>query len=404
MIKDYFKLATKNLRQRGLRSWLTMLGIFISVATIFVLVSLSLGLQKAVEEQFEILGADKFFIQPATGFLGPPGSVGSVLLTEDDVEFISKLQGVKDYSFFVAGNAKVEFSGETRYMMVWGIPPEHMDVYNEMSSFKIEDGRNLEKRDKNSIVLGNLHKTGNVLGKQVDVGDKLTINEGDFKVRGILGLIGNPEDDRMILIDIESFRELFDVPERVDYIMVQIDEEEDILEVAERVENKLRKSRGVTEKNQDFIIFTPEELLESFGDILAIITSFLGGVAAISLLVGAIGIANTMYTSVLERTKEIGVMKAIGAKNSDIMWIFLIESGLLGLAGAGIGIGLGYGIGKTIEYIAINQLNITLLQIATPVWLIGGCLGFGFLIGAISGTLPAVQASKTNVVDALRYG
>ena len=404
MIKDYFKLATKNLRQRGLRSWLTMLGIFISVATIFVLVSLSLGLQEAVEEQFEILGADKFFIQPATGFLGPPGSVGSVLLTEDDVEFISKLQGVKDYSFFVAGNAKVEFSGETRYMVVWGIPPEHMDVYNEMSSFKIEDGRNLEKGDKNSIVLGNLHKTGNVLGKQVDVGNKLTINEGDFKVRGILGLIGNPEDDRMILIDIESFRELFDVPERVDYIMVQIDEEEDILEVAERVENKLRKSRGVTEKNQDFIIFTPEELLESFGDILAIITSFLGGVAAISLLVGTIGIANTMYTSVLERTKEIGVMKAIGAKNSDIMWIFLIESGLLGLAGAGIGIGLGYGIGKTIEYIAINQLNITLLQIATPVWLIGGCLGFGFLIGAISGTLPAVQASKTNVVDALRYG
>jgi len=82
---------------------------------------------------------------------------------------------------------------------------------------------------------------------------------------------------------------------------------------------------------------------------------------------------------------------------------FLIESGLLGLVGAGIGIGLGYAIGKTIEYIAINQLNTTLLQIATPVWLIGGCLGFGFLIGTISGTLPAVQASKTNVVDALRY-
>ena len=403
MIKDYFKLAVKNLKQRGLRSWLTMLGIFISVATIFVLVSLSLGLQGAVEEQFEILGTDKFFIQPATGFLGPPGSVESVLLTEGDIEIISKIQGVKDYSFFVAGNAKVEFSGETRYMMVWGIPPEHMDVYNEMSSFEIEDGRNLEKGDKNSIVLGNLYKTGNVLGKQVNVGNKFTINDADFKVKGILGLIGNPEDDRMILMDIESFRELFDVSERVDYIMIQIDEGEDILEVAERVENKLRKSRGVTEKNQDFIILTPEELLESFQNILAIITSFLGGVAAISLLVGAIGIANTMYTSVLERTKEIGIMKAVGARNLDIMWIFLIESGLLGLVGAGIGIGLGYGIGKTIEYIAVNQLNTSLLQIATPVWLIGGCLSFGFLIGAVSGTLPAVQASKTNVVDALHY-
>jgi len=165
----------------------------------------------------------------------------------------------------------------------------------------------------------------------------------------------------------------------------------------------LRKSRGVTEKNQDFSILTPEELLESFGNILAIITSFLGGIAAISLFVGAVGIANTMYTSVLERTREIGIMKAVGAQNSDIMWIFLIESGLLGLVGACIGVGLGYGVGKTIEYIAINQLNTTLLQIAAPAWLIGGCLGFGFLIGAVSGTLPAIQASKTNVVDALRY-
>ncbi len=110
-----------------------------------------------------------------------------------------------------------------------------------------------------------------------------------------------------------------------------------------------------------------------------------------------------MYTSVIERTKEIGVMKAIGAQNKDIMMIFLIESGLLGLIGAVIGIFLGYGISKTIEYIALNSLDTTLLQAATPAYLIIGCLLFGFLIGAISGTLPAWQASKTNVVDALRY-
>ena len=403
MIKDYFTLAVRNLKQRGLRSWLTMLGIFISVATIFVLVSLSLGLQGAVEEQFATLGTDKFFIQPATGFLGPPGSVGGDILTEKDVEFVGKIQGVKDYSFFVAGNAKVEFSGETRYMMIWGVPLEYMGVYHEISSFKIEDGRDLEKGDKSSVILGNLFKNGNVVGKPINAGNKLTINGKDFKVRGIIELIGNPDDDRAIIMDLESFRVLFEIPERVDYIMVQISDGEDIIEVAGKVESKLRKFRGVTEKTQDFDILTPEELLESFGNILAIITAFLGGVAAISLLVGAIGIANTMYTSVLERTKEIGIMKAIGARNSDIMWIFLIESGLLGFAGAGIGIGLGYGIGKTIEYIAVNQLNTTLLQIATPMWLVGGCLGFGFLIGAISGTLPAIQASRTNVVDALRY-
>jgi len=204
-------------------------------------------------------------------------------------------------------------------------------------------------------------------------------------------------------MDLESFRILFDIPDRVDAIMIQTQEGEDINEVADRIETKLRRERGVTEDTQDFMIFTPEDLLESFGNVLNIITAFLAGIAAISLLVGAIGIANTMYTSVIERTREIGVMKAIGARNSDIMWIFLIESGLLGLGGALIGVGLGYGISKTVEYIAITQLDTTLLQTAAPLWLIAGCLGFGFLIGAVSGVFPALQASKTNVVDALRY-
>src|SRR3989344_3834463 len=305
MIRDYLKLAVKNLRKRGLRTWLTLIGIFVSIATIFMLVSLSLGLRVAVEEQFEAFGADKFFVQPGTGFLGPPGSVGGVILTEKDVEVISKIQGVKDYSYFVAGNAKVEFSGQTRYMGVWGINPEHISVYNEVGNFEIEEGRNLGKGDKNSLVLGNHFLTGNIIGKQINAGNKLTINRKDFKVRGVMSLVGNPDDDRAIIMDLESFRLLFDIPEIVDYIMIQIDDREDIKEVVQRVENKLRKFRGIKEENQDFTILTPEELLESFENILVIITAFLGGVAGISLVVGGVGIANTMYTSVLERTREI---------------------------------------------------------------------------------------------------
>jgi putative ABC transport system permease protein len=403
MIRDYFILAMRNLRKRKLRSWLTMVGIFISIATIFMLVSLSLGLQGAVEEQFRLLGTDKIFIQPATGFLGPPGSVGGVLLTEDDVDVISKIRGVKDFSFFTAGNARVEFAGQTRYMMVWGIPPERQDVYIEIGAFEAEEGRLLEEKDNNKLVLGILHKEGKVFKKPVRVGNKLTINDKDFKVKGTLERIGNPDDDRMILMDMDSFRELFDIPERVDWIMVQVDEGEDVNEVADRIEKKLRSTRGVTEKNQDFDILKPEELLESFGDILNIITVFLAGIAAISLIVGGIGIANTMYTSVLERTNEIGVMKAIGAKNKDVFMIFFIESGLLGLVGGIMGVVLGYGVSKTVEFVAVTQLGTDLLQAAAPLYLIIGSLAFGFLIGTISGTLPAVQASKTNVVDALRY-
>jgi len=405
MIKDYFKLAIGNLRKRKLRNWLTLVGIFVSIATIFMLVSLSLGLQGAVEEQFRSLGTDKVFIQSSTGFLGPPGSSGnSIFLTEEDVETVRKVRGVKDFSFFVAGNAKIEFGGETRYQLVWAIPPEHQDVWVETGSFEINEGRFLEEKDSNKIVLGYLFNEGKVFKKSVANGNKITINDVDFKVKGNIQRIGNPDDDRMILMNLESFRNLFgEEEERIDVIFVQIQEGADLNEVADRIEKKLRTSRNVDEKTQDFTIIKPEELLESFGNVLKIITVFLAGVAAISLLVGGIGIANTMYTSVLERTNEIGIMKAVGAQNKDIFYIFLIESGLLGLIGGILGVGLGYGISKSIEYIAVTSLNTDLLQAAAPFYLVFGSLAFGFLIGAVSGTLPAIQASKTNVVDALRY-
>ena len=401
MITDYFKLAIRNLRKRKLRTWLTMIGIFISIATIFMLVSLSLGLQGAVEEQFKLLGADKFFVQPGTGFLGPPGSVGGVILTETDVETIKNVRGLKQVAYYLAGNAKVEFNNKIRYQMIWGISTD-TELYIETGSLKIEEGKFLEKGDS-GIVLGNLYKTGNLFGKPVRANNKLVLNGQDFKVKGILELVGNPDDDRMLMMNIETARKLFNIPNRVDWIVVQVDEGEDVLEIAERVEEELRDSRGVTKKTQDFDIMTPEELLGSFENILNIVTAFLAGIAAISLIVGGVGIANTMYTSVVERTREIGVMKAIGAKNKDILYIFLIESGLLGLVGASIGVILGFSISKTIEFIAVKQLGTTLLQAATPFYLVFGCLIFGFLIGAVSGVFPAMQASKTNVVDALRY-
>jgi putative ABC transport system permease protein len=184
---------------------------------------------------------------------------------------------------------------------------------------------------------------------------------------------------------------------------VQVDNEKNIQQISENINSKLIKFRGLTEKTKDFYISTPEELLASFDIILNIITAFLVGIAAISLLVGGIGIMNTMYTSVLERTKEIGTMKAVGAKNSDILWIFLFESGLIGLIGGIMGVVLGYGISKTVEIIAITSLKTTLLRAAVPPYLLFGCLGFAFLIGALSGTIPALMASKLKPVDALRY-
>ena len=379
-----------------------MIGIIISIATIFVLISLSIGLQNAVEEQFRLLGSDKFFIQPK-GQLGAHGTGGAVELTLDDVKIVEKSKGVKEVLYMNVGNGKVEFEKQSRYFMVAGISLETMDVYIETGSLKVEEGKMLEKGEKGKVMLGSYFKHNNLFKKPVRAGDKILINGKEFEVASILEPIGNPSDDQNVIMSFEDAQELFNIGDRVDAIVVQIKEGEDINLVAEDVGKKLRKSRGVTEKTQDFSISTPEELLKSFGTILNIITAFLSGIAAISLLVGGIGIMNTMYTSVVERTREIGVMKAIGARNKDIMLIFLIESGLLGLVGGILGVLLGMGAGKLVEFIALKSLGTDLLRVAFPAYLIIGCLGFAFLIGAVSGTFPAWKASKTNVIETLRY-
>jgi putative ABC transport system permease protein len=401
MISDYLTLAFRNLKKRKLRSWLTMLGIFISIAAIFVLIAVSLGFQVAVEEQFRLLGTDKIFVMPQ-GQLAGPGTSGAVSLKEKDAEVVERVPGVREISYFYIANAEVEYNKEKRFFMVVGMPEGKTKVMEETNAYKPDEGSLLRASDTGKIMIGSQYKYNKVFNNPLKAGDKLTINGVEFKVSCILQPIGNPQDDKLIYMYFDEFKQISNSTD-VQQMIVQINPGEDIQEVAKRIEKKLIDTRGLTEKTKDFTLLTPEELLSSFGSILSIVTGFLLGVAAISLLVGAIGITNTMYTSVLERTKEIGVMKAVGAKNSDILTIFLIESGLLGLTGGLIGVLLGMGIGKSIEYIAINFIGTNLLRVVFPSYLIIGCLVFAFLVGAISGTWPAYRASKIRPVDALRY-
>ena len=403
MIRDYIKIALKNIKKRKLRAFLTLLGILIAIATIFMLISISLGLRNAVNEQFRLLGADKFFIQPQ-GQLGGPGTGGAVQLTEDDVKVVEKIAGVKEVSPWVATSAKVEFDKQTRYTSVVGIDLETADLFLENRAYEAEIGRVIKEGDTTDVMIGSQYLHNNFFSKPLKIGDRILINDKEeFKVRGILETIGNPGDDRLIYMPIDNFRDLFGIKDRLDTIVVQVNDEENIQEIADKAQKELLKKRGLTEKTRDFTILTPEELLGSFSGVLNIITAFLLSIAAISLLVGGIGIANTMYTSVLERTREIGIMKAIGARNSDILIIFLTESALLGLVGGIAGVALGILVSKTIEFIAINSLGTTLLQAAIPAYLVIGCLLFAALIGAISGTFPAYNATKVRPVEALRY-
>ena len=402
MNKDYFTLSLRNLRKRKLRSWLTMIGIIVSIATIFVLVSISIGLQDSVKEQFSQLGADKFFIEPK-GQLGAPGTGGAVELTTKDVDTVKKVSGVGGVTYITGANAKIQVGNEIRFFTVYGFPLDTGHIFLDTGMYKIDEGRFLRVGDSGVIALGSQYKYNSIFKHPLNTNDVLVINEQKFKVSSILQSVGNPIDDKNILMPIDDFRSLFNITDRVDEIVVQIQPGENITDISEKVAKKLRSERSVSEKDQDFFILTPDEVLATLNGILSILTSFLFAIAAISLLVGGIGIANTMFTSVLERTREIGTMKAVGAKNADIMYIFLIESGTLGLIGGIMGVLLGAGVAKLIEYIAKTQLDTNLVQAAFPWYLILGCLLFAFLSGAISGLWPAWRASKLKAVVALRY-
>ncbi len=402
MKSEYFILALDNLRKRKLRSALTVLGIVIAVVSIFVLISLTLGLKFAVTEQFRTLGMDKIFIYPRASLAGP-GSGGPVELSMSDVNVVEKVSGVKDVSYSVVAPAKIIFDDEVRFFTVIGYPFGKADIFIESGAYKFEEGRMLKEGDEGHVMIGSHYKHNQLFDEPVGTRDTLNIQGKYFEVQAILEPIGNPGDDRLIYMSLEDMRELFKIQKRIDFIIVQIESGQDIKRVAEKIERKMFNSRDVDEKTRDFTIQTPEELLDSFSGVLNLITGFLLAIAGISLLVGGIGIANTMYTSVLERTKEIGVMKAIGARNRDISSIFILEAGFLGMIGGSLGVILGWIIAKGIEFVAINQFGTTLLQTQTPLILFIGCIGFAFASGMIFGALPAIRAGKLIVTDSLRY-
>lgn len=402
-MKDYFSLSFNNLKRRKLRSWLTMLGIFIGIAAVVALISLGQGLEEAITAEFEDFGTDRIIIEER-GLQGPPGSGTSVStkLTSKELELIKKIEGVGGAAGVIFKTAKIEKDDEINFVFVVGIPL-NSEEKRIVSFFDVEKGRDLKKGDSKKAVVGIRYVEGKVFEKKIRLGDKIKIESEEFEVIGILERIGNPFDDSSISIPKETMKEMYGTKDEESIIYTKVENVEEIDMVREEIEKELRKERDEEEGKETFQVRTSEQILQSFSNIFGIVQAVLVGIAAISLLVGGIGIANTMYTSVLERTKEIGTMKAVGAKNSDIMFLFLIESGLLGLIGGIIGIIIGFGLGKSAEYIATIQLGTDLLRASTSTNLIIGALVFSFLIGAISGVLPAIQASRLKPVDALRY-
>jgi len=402
-MKAYFSLAFNNLRRRKLRSWLTMIGIFIGIAAVVALISLGQGLQNYITGEFEKLGVDKIIIQPKG--MGAPGSTGSasLKLTSKDLKVIEDVRGVDWAIGYLIKQGQAKYKGETGIGYATGITQEGMELFEEIGSWEIIDGRILKDGDKYKTVVGYNHVYGDIWDRPLGIGNTIEIEGVEFKVVGVLAKIGNPIDDGILYVPKDTLKEILNIDDEESQIIVKTAEGFDPADVADRIERKLRQSRGEKEDQETFSVQTSEQLLDTFSSIFAVVQAVLVGIAAISLLVGGIGIMNTMYTAVIERTKEIGTMKAVGARNSDILLIFLIESGLLGLVGGMIGIVIGIGLSKSAEYLAANALGTDLLQAATGYELILGALAFSFVIGAASGILPALQAAKLKPAEALRY-
>jgi putative ABC transport system permease protein len=403
MITDYFNYAFKSLKNRGIRSWLTMLGIFVGIATVVSLISLGQGLKDAMNAQFEMMGTNIIYIAPGSSFFSGMGG-SAATLTDKDKAVIEKVRGVELVGGIISKVASVRYKGEVKYTFVSGLPTDKAQkIIEDMQSVRIDAGRKFNPSDRYVAIIGHMIAEGDLFKDKVDIGDKIEINDNNFRVIGAIESLGNHQDDTSLWIPLEAAKEIFNTD---DYyaLMARVKDNYDPNDVAEDIKEKLRKERNVKKGEEDFIVQTSQDLMESVGVVLSAVQWFLIGISAISLLVGAIGIMNTMYTSVLERTREIGVMKAVGAKNSDITTLFLIESGVLGMVGGLIGCVLGIGLSKTVEFVSSRFLSESSLLKAYVSWeLFAGALLLSFIVGCASGVLPARQAAGLKPVDALRY-
>ena len=391
-IDDTITFAFKNIKQKKTQSLLTIVGIVIGVLAMVSLISLGYGVQNYIHEEMMKMGSNKITILPMKQFGVPP----SHLFTKKDVKVVERVKGVDAIMYGWFGSCEIEYNGEKKLVSYFYATPSKLrEVYKD-SGYDIEKGRWLEDNDKYACVIG-YGTAHNLFDREIKIGDVVKIKDKKFRVIGILKEVGNQQDDNSIILNIDIGEKLFGNKDKYNIIVVTVKEGEDIDKVTEDIKEALKKSLG----DEDFSVLTAEQLAERISSILGVITIFVVGVAAISLLVGAIGISNTMHMSILERRRDIGILKALGAETTDILAIFVIESGFLGLFGGIIGLVLGIVMAKGVEILA-HKMGYLMVNAWISWELIVGILIFSFLVGVISGYFPARSGAKLNPIETLR--
>lgn len=403
MIEEYFKLAFKNLKHRGLRSWLTLLGIFIGVTAVVALISLGNALQVTVSGQFGIEQTELLTIQASSGIqLGPPGQSSVDPLNKDDLEAVKRASSVKRAVGRSIEPVKAEYNDKVIFTYVADIPNEDRDfIYEQINKDPIK-GRFLERSDSKKVLLGYNYFEDKVgFDKSLLPGKTIIINDEEFEVVGVLDKKGSFTIDGSIFMNRDDLEKISNIGNDFSLIAAQPISKDYIERAKNEIERELRKSRDVKKGEENFEVSTPKASLDQVNSILGGIKVFVAIIASISILVGALGIVNTMTASVLERKKDIGIMKSVGARNDQIFMQFFVESGLLGLIGGVVGVLFGLFIGFLGTFGLSTSLGIDISP-SFDLWLIIITLAGSFLIGGLSGIVPAMSAAKQNPVDALR--
>jgi len=405
--KDIFKQSLGNLQQQGLRSWLTVLGIVIGVASVIAIVSIGSGLQQSINSQTEGLASRVGIVSPGGGGFsfgpgggGPQASEENPILDDIDLRTVRATSGVDVAYGQVSGNADVSSGDLTAPLSIQGVTPRDWREAN--SDVELAEGRFLTSSDQNSVLLG-WDIARNVFENNITVNSPITIDNSTFRVVGILSedadrqatnIIMPPDPARGIVEDLNTGE--------YSSIGFIVKEDSDVENTVDRVEDNLMDARAVTEDNQDFTVTSLGSQLEQITSITTTLNYFVAGIAGISLLVGAVGIANTMYMSVMERTKEIGTLKALGTTRSEILQLFITESALIGLVGGFIGLSLGFLLSGIIGFIlSIVLTDIPASTYISPFMIIGSLI-FAVVMGVASGTFPALKAARLEPVEALR--
>jgi putative ABC transport system permease protein len=392
------RMAWRSIRGRKLRSGLTAMGIVIGIAAVIGLMSIGTGTQQYIDEQFAAFGSNRIIITPRMVSTTGPPTGSSISLTQKDVDTVLRIRGVDVAIPIYLKSLSVTFKSESKPISIYGVNgQEAQTFFSSISAFEIDSGRFLRPGDKYSLVLGSMAAKQS-FATEIHVRDKVVILNKSFEVIGILKETGSTQDDMMFIMPLGTLRDITGVRDTVSIIFAQASDGFDVNDVAASLQDRFDQLYG----KKTFSVYSTTQLAEQISTITGTLTMVLSGIAGIALIVAGIGIANTMYMSTLERTREIGIMKAIGATNRNILEIFLIEAAMIGLIGGVFGLMLGllisYGMGALLASFGASSFK----TLVTPELALLG-VGFAIAVGMVSGFLPSRAAARKNPIEALRY-